>query len=153
MIMIKTHEAPVLPEAWRARSWLRCGLQMAGCFASKRWYGWYGFLDFYTTAYPPKKKTKLNPMLGLKLENVWVMNQPFPFPVPCSLLQGDGFKTIFDLMKWAADSANGFYRALHSHGVWIPRDEAEKICILGWGVTDPWFAFANLYFILVYGTV
>ena len=44
---------------------------------------------------------------------------------------------IFDLIKWGADSANGFYRALHSHGVWIPRDDIRWISSLGWGVTDP----------------
>ena len=57
--------------------------------------------------------------------------------VPPNLLKDESSKMIFDLIKWGADSANGFYRALHSYGVWIPREDVLWISPLGWGVTDP----------------
>lgn len=53
------------------------------------------------------------------------------------LLKADRDKMIFDLIKWTADSANRFYRGLHSHGVWIHQDDVRRLSVCGWGVTDP----------------
>jgi len=55
----------------------------------------------------------------------------------CPASQEDGERVIFDLVKWTADSANGFYRGLYKHGVWIPRDDVPVLCAHGWGITDP----------------
>eukprot|EP00435_Cladocopium_sp_Y103_P022447 s3978_g5.t1 len=55
----------------------------------------------------------------------------------------DGNRVVFDLVKWTADSANGFYRGLYKHGVWIPRNDVPALCAHGWGITEGYQALAR----------
>lgn len=119
-------QATIFSCAWRARSWLRRSLQMAECFASECLHQW----NCHLVRKVPRKSVN-----GIGCQKI--VHTFCPPPTICSLDQGRDNKTIFDLMKWAADSANAFYRGLHGHGVWIPRAEVGWLCVCGWGVTDP----------------